>query len=90
MEEEDVIHIAIFNGKRIRRKLLGNKWFFSVVDIIEVLTDSEDPNDYWYRLKKRERESSGTELSTFCRHLFSSNYFIQVLYIPYNKIRFFL
>ena len=67
MEEET--HIAIFNGKAIRRKLISNKWFFSVVDIVRVLTDSSDPNDYWYRLKKREKESSEIELSTFCRQL---------------------
>src|SRR3989339_360313 len=68
-KDENPTHIAIFNGKRIRRKLVGDKWFFSVVDIIEVLTESEDPNDYWYRLKKREKESSEIELSTFCRQL---------------------
>jgi len=66
---EDTTHIAIFNGKAIRRKLVGDKWFFSVIDIVEVLTESADPNDYWYRLKKREQETSGIELSTFCRQL---------------------
>ena len=66
---EEKTHIAIFNGKMIRRKLIENKWFFSVVDIIGVLTDSVNPNDYWYRLKVREKESSDTELSTFCRQL---------------------
>ncbi len=68
-ENEDETHIAIFNGKAIRRKLINDEWFFSVVDIVGVLTESEDPNDYWYRLKKREQESSDIELSTFCRQL---------------------
>ncbi len=67
--EESEMHIAIFNGKAIRRKLVEDKWFFSVVDVVGALTDSEDPNDYWYRLKKREAETSETELSTFCRQL---------------------
>ena len=67
MEEET--HIAIFNGKAIRRKLVDDKWFFSVVDVVRVLTDSINPNDYWYRLKVREKESSDIELSTFCRQL---------------------
>jgi len=62
-------HIAIFNGRAIRKKLVNDKWFFSVVDIIEVLTDSVDAKDYWYRLKQRDREGSGVELSTFCRQL---------------------
>jgi len=42
---------------------------FSVVDIIAALTDSDKPRDYWYRMKRREKESSGVELSTLCRQL---------------------
>ena len=68
-EEKEPTHIAIFNGKLIRRKLVNNEWFFSVVDIVGVLTESVDAKDYWYRLKVREKESSETELSTFCRQL---------------------
>jgi DNA-damage-inducible protein D len=37
--------------------------------VVGVLTDSAEPRDYWYRLKQRELESSGIELSTFCRQL---------------------
>jgi hypothetical protein len=62
-------HIAIFNGKAIRKKLVNDKWFFSVVDIVGVLTDSENPRNYWHMLKVREKESSGTELSTNCVQL---------------------
>ena len=69
MKEENETHIAIFNGKTIRRKLVKDKWFFSVVDVVGVLIDSNKPRDYWYRLKQREQESSGIELSTFCRQL---------------------
>ena len=61
--------LAIFKGKEIRRVLFENEWYFSVVDIIEVLSDSEKPRDYWYRMKQREIESSGIELSTLCRQL---------------------
>ena len=61
--------IALFKGKEIRKIIYNDEWWFSVVDIIEVLTDSKNPRDYWYRLKKRELESSGVELSTFCRQL---------------------
>ena len=41
----------------------------SVVDIVAALTDSANPRDYWYRMKRREQESSGVELSTLCRQL---------------------
>jgi len=68
MENEEVTHIAIFNGKRIRRKLVGDKWFFSVIDIVGVLTDSEDPRKYWNKLIQRLREE-GSEVVTFCHQL---------------------
>jgi DNA-damage-inducible protein D len=68
-EEKSETHIAIFNGKSIRRKLVSNEWFFSVVDIVEVLTESDNPRNYWSMLKQREKESSGIELSTNCVQL---------------------
>ncbi|MBU1199289.1 MAG: phage antirepressor protein [Nanoarchaeota archaeon] len=61
--------LVVFEGKQIRRIWHDKQWFFSVVDVIAALTDSVDAKDYWYRLKKREIESSGVELSTFCRQL---------------------
>ncbi|MBI2590345.1 MAG: Bro-N domain-containing protein [Candidatus Blackburnbacteria bacterium] len=61
--------IAIFKGKKVRRTIYNNEWWFSVVDIIEALTDSDKPRDYWYRMKQREKESSEIELSTLCRQL---------------------
>ena len=68
-EQNKDTHIAIFNKKAIRRKLIGDKWFFSVVDVIEALTDSENSRNYWNMLKAREKESSEIELSTFCVQL---------------------
>jgi prophage antirepressor-like protein len=61
--------IVVFGAKQIRRVWHNGDWFFSVVDIIAALTDSDNPRDYWYRMKRREQESSGIELSTFCRQL---------------------
>jgi hypothetical protein len=43
-----------------------NKWYFSIVDVVAALMDSQNPRDYWYRIKQREK-ISGTELSTICR-----------------------
>jgi prophage antirepressor-like protein len=64
-------NIKLFEQKQIRSvwNEEEKKWYFSVVDVIEALTDSEKPRDYWYRLKRREKEGSGFELSTFCRQL---------------------
>ncbi len=67
MEEKN--KLVVFQDKRIRRIWHDNEWYFSVVDAVGALTESADPKDYWYRLKQRESESSGIELSTFCRHL---------------------
>jgi DNA-damage-inducible protein D len=53
-EKEEEMHLAIFKGKKIRRKLIGNKWYFSVVDVVEALTDSPTPRQYWGKVKDRE------------------------------------
>lgn len=61
--------IVVFGARQIRRTWHEDQWYFSVVDIIGALTDSPNPRDYWYRMKRREKESSGIELSTLCRQL---------------------
>jgi DNA-damage-inducible protein D len=53
--------IAVFKGKEIRKVLFENEWYFSIVDIVAVLTDSEKPRDYWYRTKQREKQATRTE-----------------------------
>lgn len=62
--------IKIFENKKVRSHWdeQEEQWYFSVVDIVEILTESSDPKDYWYRIKKREK-LSGIELSTICRQL---------------------
>ena len=61
--------LVVFQDKEIRRLLVDNVWFFAVVDVITALTSSDKPRDYWYRMKKREIDPTGIELSTFCRQL---------------------
>lgn len=48
--------LALFEEKEIRKIWKDNKWYFSVIDVIFALTDSNKPRDYWYRLKKRANE----------------------------------
>ena len=61
--------LVVFQDKNIRRILVDDIWFFAVVDVVSALTDSTKPRDYWYRMKNREKDSSGFELSTICRQL---------------------
>ncbi len=62
-------HLAIFKGKKIRRTIYLNEWYFSVVDVIEALTNSVNPNDYWFKMKIRVKNDDGFQLSTICRQL---------------------
>ncbi|MEI6972753.1 MAG: Bro-N domain-containing protein, partial [bacterium] len=61
--------IALFKGRQIRRALHQNEWWFSVVDVVAALTDSANPRDYWFKMKTREKDEAGVELSTVCRQL---------------------
>lgn len=61
--------IVLFKNKKVRKILYQNEWYFSVVDIIEALTDSAKPRDYWYAMKIRVQSEDGIQLSTICRQL---------------------
>lgn len=61
--------IALFKGRKIRKTLYQNEWWFSVIDVIEALTDSLNSNDYWYKMKIRVKDEGNFELSTICRRL---------------------
>jgi hypothetical protein len=62
--------IKLFNEKQIRTHWDSEmeKWFFSIVDVIGVLTESENPNNYWKVLKNRLKKE-GSELVTNCNQL---------------------
>jgi len=66
-------HSALFEGHAIRRTYdeATDTWWFSVVDIVQVLTQQPDPNTarkYWNKLKQRLREE-GSQLVTNCHQL---------------------
>lgn len=62
--------IRIFEARRVRTLWddTEEKWYFSVVDVISVLTDSVDGRKYWNKLKQRLKEE-GNETATNCRQL---------------------
>ena len=61
--------IAIFKGRKIRKTIYSDEWWFSVIDIIEALTDSVKPRVYWNAMKTRVKSEGGFQLSTICRQL---------------------
>ncbi|MBI4975687.1 Bro-N domain-containing protein [Candidatus Peregrinibacteria bacterium] len=61
--------IALFKGKKIRKTLFQNEWWFSVIDIIEALTDSIQPSKYWTAMKARVQNEEDFQPSTICRQL---------------------
>ncbi len=56
--------LIVFLDKKIRRIWHNDEWYFSVVDIVHVLTDSPNPRNYWKVLKHRENQ-----LVTICNPL---------------------
>jgi hypothetical protein len=61
-------HMAVFQGKEIRKILRNNEWWFSIVDVCAILTGSADPGAYWRKLKQRLK-AEGSEVVTFCHGL---------------------
>ena len=61
--------IAIFRGKQVRKTIYQNEWWFSVVDVITVLTDSEEPRTYWKVLKHRLKKEGDNQTVTNCNQL---------------------
>lgn len=66
MEEQN--KIIVFQEKQIRRVWHKEEWWFSVVDVIEVLTESSKANRYWADLKKRSSNEAGQPFA-FCEQL---------------------
>lgn len=65
----ELTKISLFQGKQIRRVFHENEWWFSVVDVVGFLTESQKPRDYWHKMKAREKKDANAELSTICRQL---------------------
>ncbi len=64
-------NIKLFESKQVRTHWdeKTETWYFSVIDVVEILTDSSNPRDYWFKMKKRVKTQDGLELSTICRQL---------------------
>jgi len=57
--------LVVFQGKKVRRAWRDNEWYYSLVDIVRVLTDSANPTDYLKKIRKRDKEL-GFYIGTNC------------------------
>jgi hypothetical protein len=62
---EDNDKLIVFQNKKIRRVWFKDEWYFSVVDVVDVLTGSNNPTDYLKKLRKRDTEL-GIYMGTNC------------------------
>ena len=69
MEEKN--KLVVFQDKKIRRIWYNNEWYYSIIDIVAILTEQEDfqtARKYWNKLSQRLREE-GSEVVTNCHQL---------------------
>jgi len=55
--------LVVFESRLIRRVWHNGEWWFSVIDVIEVLTDSDRPRKYWNDLKTKIQREGNSQLS---------------------------
>jgi DNA-damage-inducible protein D len=61
MEEQN--KLIVFQESPIRRIWHNEEWWFSIVDVVEVLTESKRPRKYWSDLKKKLQDEGFNEVS---------------------------
>lgn len=67
MEQEN--KLVVFQEKRIRRIWHKEEWWFSIIDVIAVLTESANPQNYWYTMKNRLKGEGSEQTLTNCKGL---------------------
>ncbi len=67
MTKENAIKLFQDQKVRVEWDSKQEKWYFSIIDVVAILTGSVNPRDYWYRVKKRMGNDEKAELSTICR-----------------------
>ena len=65
-EAEQSTQIALFKGKKIRKTIHDNQWWFSVVDVIEALTDSGNKKIHHEEKEEHEEKTSTNAFEIVC------------------------
>lgn len=66
MEEKELNEnkeLVLFENSRIRRQMYNDEWYYSIVDIIEILTESTDPAAYWRKFKQKLNEEGNESVT---------------------------
>jgi DNA-damage-inducible protein D len=69
MSEDQTMLPFESDGRIIRRQWVDDRWYFSLVDVVAVLTDSAEPRVYWAQLKRRVQDEGFIELLAKCKQL---------------------
>lgn len=59
----EIAKISIFKGKKVRKIIYHNEWWFSIIDVVEALTETDRPRKYWSDLKTKLIKEGYSELS---------------------------
>ncbi len=71
LEYRHMSDIKLFENRQVRSHWdeKEQQRYFSVIDVVDVLTTSSNSRDYWFKMKIRVKSEDGLELSTICRQL---------------------
>ena len=58
--------LVLFETSPVRRIWHDGRWFYSVIDVVAVLTGSENPRQYWYDMKRRVKDEGFLQVSAKC------------------------
>lgn len=61
--------INVFRGKKIRKVIFQGEWWFSIIDVVEALAETDRPRKYWNDLKTKIKEEGHNQLSDFIGQL---------------------
>lgn len=64
--------LVLFENSKIRRQMYKEEWYYSIVDVVEILTEQKDyqkARKYWNKLKERLQEEENSEVVTNCHQL---------------------